>query len=123
MPSTNKTTPYNLPQYVGTDRPSFTGEITQAFKTINDTMQQLNASITAADEAAESAASAAQSAQQAAQTAQQAASTAQTAANNAVNLLVDLGVTDEETAAAFKAKVDNAVPKYAILASYFDDAE
>ena len=123
MPSANKTTPYNLPQYVGTDRPSFTDEITKAFKTINDTMQQLNTAISSAQSAAESAESAAQTAQQAAQTAQQAAAAAQTAANNAVDLLVDLGVTDEGTAQAFKAKVDNAVPKYAILASYFNDSE
>lgn len=123
MPSNSTTTPYNLPQYVGTDRPSFTGEITTAFKTINDTMQQLNTAISAAEAAAESAAAAASSAQSAATEAQNAAQTAQAAANNAVNLLVDLGVTDEETAKAFKAAVDNAVPKYAILASYFDDKE
>lgn len=123
MPSASKTTPYSLPQYVGTDRPSFTDEITKAFKTINDTMQQLNTAITSAQEAAESAASAAQTAQQAAQTAQQAASAAQTAANNAVDLLVELGVTNEDTAREFKAKVDNAVPKYAIIASYFDASE
>ena len=120
MPSSSRTSPYNLPQYVATDYPSFTAEITEAFKIINDTMNTLNQSISSAQEAAEAAQSAAQAAQSAAQTAQSAAQQAQAAANNAVNLLVDLGVTDEDAAAAFKAKVDNAVPKYAILASYFN---
>lgn len=120
MPSTNKTTPYNLPQYIATDYPSFTAEITEAFKTINDTMNVLNQAIGSAQSAAEAAQGAAKAAQSAAQQAASAAQTAQAAANNAVNLLVDMGVTDEDTAAAFKAKVDNAVPKYGILASYFD---
>lgn len=123
MPSSNKTSPYNLPQYAGTDYPSFTGEITQAFKTINDTLQSLNSQISTAQSAASAAEAAATSAQQAATTAQQAATRAQTAADNAVSLLTALGVTDDDTAQAFKALVDNAVPKNAILASYFDTKE
>lgn len=120
MPSSTKTTPYNLPQYANGDYPSFTDEITTAFKTINDTMNTLNSSISAAQSAASAAQSAAETAQAAAEQAQAAAQTAQTAANNAVNLLVELGITDDETAQAFKAKVDNAVPKYNILAEYFN---
>lgn len=120
MPSTNKTPNYALPQYVPTDKPSFTKEISAAYLTIDQTMKAnadksvdlqtaINQVKASAEAAAASAAAAAASAQK-----------AQTAADNAVNLLVALGVTDAATAAAFKAKVDNAVPKYAILASYFD---
>lgn len=113
MPFTNKTPNYDFPQWSGTDYPSFVKDMNPAYLTLDTQIKALNDSVT-------SAASAAQAAAQAAQAAQQAAQAAQQAADNAVNLLVDLGVTDEETALAFKSKVDNAVPKYAILASYFD---
>lgn len=113
MPFTNKTPNYDFPQWSGTDYPSFIKDMNPAYLTLDTQIKALNDSVT-------SAASAAQAAAQAAQAAQKAATTAQQAADNAVNLLVDLGVTDEKTALAFKSKVDNAVPKHAILASYFD---
>lgn len=109
MPFKNKTPNYNFPQWEGTDYPSFVKDMNPAYLTIDTQIKKLNDSVS----------SAAQAAQQAAQAAQ-AAQSAQSAADNAVNLLVDIGVTDEETALAFKSKVDNAVPKHAILASYFD---
>lgn len=113
MSSTNKTPNYEFPQWVGADRPSFVNDMNPAYLKIDQTLKSLNDSIA-------SAASAAQAAQQAAERAEQAASAAQTAASSAVDLLVAMGVSDEEEATAFKGKVDNAVPKYAILASYFD---
>lgn len=113
MPFKNKTPNYNFPQWEGTDYPSFVKDMNPAYLTIDTQIKTLNDSVS-------SAAQAAQQAAQAAQQAAQAAQSAKTAADNAVNLLVDIGVTDEETALAFKQKVDNAVPKHAILASYFD---
>ena len=103
MPFINKTPNYEFPQWEGTDYPSFVKDMNPAYLTLDTQIKGLNDSVT----------SAAQAAQAAAQAANQ-------AAENAVHLLVDLGVTDEATALAFKAKVDNAVPKYAILTSYFD---
>lgn len=120
MPSSGTTTNYNLPQYSGTDYPSFTDEITKAFATIDKTMKANATAAQAAQTAASAAAQAAQTAQSAAEAADAAATAAQTAADNAVNLLVDLGVTNEESAIAFKNLVDNAVPKHAIMASYFE---
>ena len=113
MASTNKTSNYSFPQWVSSDKPSWIKDLNPAFSTIDTALKS-------AADAATNAASAAVAAQQAAQQAAAAASTAQSAADNAVNLLVDLGVTNASTAAAFKAKVDNSVQKYDILASYFD---
>ena len=113
MPFTDSTPNYGFPQWEGTDYPSFVKDMNPAYLTLDKQIKDLNDSVTSAAQAAQAAAKAAQAAQAAAQAADQ-------AADNAVSLLVDLGVTDEVTALAFKAKVDNAVPKYAILASYFD---
>ena len=113
MPYSNKTPNYEFPQWEGTDYPSFVKDMNPAYLTLDTQIKDLNDSVKSAAQAAQAAAKAAQAAQAAAKAADQ-------AADNAVSLLVDLGVTDEVTALAFKAKVDNAVPKYAILASYFD---
>lgn len=116
MPFTNTTPNYGFPQWGGTDYPSFVKDINPAYLTIDTQIKALNDSVTSAAQAAQTAAQAAQAAQTAAQEANQ-------AADNAVNLLVDLGVTDAATALEFKNKVNNAVPKHAILASYFDAQE
>lgn len=115
MPYKNSTPNYQFPQWAGTDYPSFVKDMNPAYRTIDTQIKALDDSVSSAAQAAQSAAQAAQAAQTAAQAAQQ-------AANNAVNLLVDLGITDEAAALEFKAKVDNAVPKHAILASYFDES-
>lgn len=39
MSSTNKTTNYNLPQWVGTDHPTFKEDFNSAFSTIDSTMK------------------------------------------------------------------------------------
>lgn len=113
MPFVNKTPNYNFPQWVGTDYPSFVNDMNPAYLTIDTTLKNLTTKVNEAI-------SAANSASEAASNAQQAAEDAATAAGNAVELFVALGVTDQQTAKAFKDKVDNAVPKYSILASYFD---
>lgn len=116
MPFKKKTPNYSFPQWEGTDYPSFIKDMNPAYLTIDTQLKTLDNSVS-------SAANAAQQAAQAAQQAAQAAQAAKTAADNAVSLLVDIGVTDEATAIAFKNKVDNAVPRHAILASYFDSQQ
>lgn len=116
MPASASTTNYKLPQFSGTDYPSFIKDFNPAFGTIDTTMKKNADGIKTASDAANSA-------NRAAQTAQVAASKAQQAADNVVALLTALGVTEEAEAVAFKKKVDNAVPKHGILASYFDRAE
>ena len=113
MPFMKKTPNYGFPQWAGTDYPSFIKDMNPAYLTLDTQIKGLNDSVMSAAQAAQTAAQAAKEAQQAAKSAQQ-------AADNAVSRLVNLGVTDEETALAFKKKVDDAVPKHAILASYFD---
>ena len=103
MPFAKKTVNYGFPQWAGTDYPSFVKDLNPAYLKIDTQIKALNDNITSTTQAA-----------------QQAAQAAQAAASNAVELLVSLGVTSEQEALAFKSKVDNAVPKYAILASYFD---
>lgn len=39
MASTNKTTNYNLPQWIGSDKPTFLGDLNNAFSTIDTTMK------------------------------------------------------------------------------------
>lgn len=113
MSFTNKTPNYDFPQWALTDYPSFTNDMNPAYLTIDTQLKLLNDSITSVNEAARKAAQAAEEAKTAAQN-------AQNAADNAVNLLVDMGVTNESSAIEFKDKVNNAVPKYNILASYFN---
>lgn len=113
MSFTTKTPNYNFPQWSGTDYPSFVKDLNPAYTTIDSNLKTLNDNVNKIKTDVSSA-------EQSAQTAQQAAVDAQQAANNAVALLIALGVTDEATAIAFKNKVNEAVPKHAILASYFD---
>ena len=113
MAFTNSTPNYSLPQWLGTDYPSFINDMNPAYLKLDTTLKSISDSIETIKTAAEQAA-------QAANDAKKAAEKAKTAADNAVTLLVELGVTDSETAANFKRKVDNAVPKYDILASYFN---
>ena len=113
MSASSKTTNYKLPVFSGTDYPSFINDFNPAFEKIDTTMKQ-NA------DGIQTASAAATNANQAAQTAQAAATRAQEAADNVVALLTAMGITEEGQAIAFKNKVDNAVPKYNVLASYFE---
>lgn len=56
MASTNKTTHYDLPQWIGTDKPTFLGDLNGAFSTIDT---QLYTAVTNAENANDSASSAA----------------------------------------------------------------
>lgn len=56
MASTNKTTHYDLPQWIGTDKPTFLGDLNGAFSTIDT---QLYTAVTNAENANDSATSAA----------------------------------------------------------------
>lgn len=56
MASTNKTTHYDLPQWIGTDKPTFLGDLNGAFSTIDT---QLYTAVTNADNANNNATSAA----------------------------------------------------------------
>jgi hypothetical protein len=79
MASTNKTPNYNLPQWIGTDHPTFSGDFNGAFSAI-DTAMNSNKS------AAESAQATATAAQSTAQTAQSTAESAQAASANATRV-------------------------------------
>ena len=85
MGATNHTSNYNLPQWIGTDKPTFLGDMNDAFLKI-DTQMKANAdSASSAESAAGSAESAATAASQSASQALQAAQTASTNASQAVN--------------------------------------
>ena len=84
MSSTNHTTNYNLPQFVGSDKPAWLGDINPALAAI-DAQMKLNAdAASAASGAAATADGKAVSAGNAAATADGKAETAQTTANGAV---------------------------------------
>ena len=84
MSSTNHTTNYNLPQYVGSDKPAWLGDINPAFSAIDTAMH--NNATTAAQGVSDAATAntAAGAAQTTADNAATAAGTAQTTANQAV---------------------------------------
>lgn len=116
MSSTNHTENFNFPQWKGSDYPSFINDLNPAFLTIDTTLKNNETGVAAAQKAAETAQSAATSAQQAAKA-------AQNAAKSSVDLLVAMGITNNETAVAFASKVNNAIPKNNVLAEYFDRKE
>lgn len=116
MSSTKHTDNFNFPQWIGSDYPSFINDLNPAFLTIDTTLKSNETGVATAQRAAETAQTAATSAQQAAKAAQQAATTS-------VNLLIAMGITNNESAVAFADKVKNAIPKNNILAEYFDHKE
>lgn len=59
MSSTNKTTNYSLPQWVGTDHPTFKEDFNPAFSTIDNTMKSNEDSANAAKSVADDALAAA----------------------------------------------------------------
>lgn len=90
MSSTNHTTNYNLPQFVGTDKPAWLGDVNPAMSAI-DAQMKLNAdAATAAAGAASTADDKAVAASNAAATADGKAETAQTTANGAVSRITAL---------------------------------
>lgn len=90
MSSTNKTTHYELSQYIGTDKPTYLGDY-------NSDMLTIDTAIYTASENASTAVSTANSAASAASNAATAASAASTTANNAADK-AELAKTTAETA-------------------------
>ena len=92
MGYTNSTTNYHLPQFIGTDKPSWLGDVNSAMSAIDtqmkvnaDDIDSLEARMTATETVANSASSNATTALTNAQTAQTTADSASTAATNAAN--------------------------------------
>lgn len=103
MASTNKTTHYELPQWIGTDKPTFLGDLNQAFEDIDTGIYNAATAASNAASAAGSAQSAAATAQSAAESAGSTASAANTLATtantNAVSALNAIGSTPLQTTA------------------------
>lgn len=103
MASTNKTTHYELPQWIGTDKPTFLGDLNQAFEDIDTGIYNAATAASNAASAAGSAQSAASTAQSAAESAASTASAANTLATtantNAVTALNAIGSTPLQTQA------------------------
>ena len=55
MSHTNKTTHYNLPQFIGSDKASWLGDLNPAFSTIDSELYAINTTATDADSKADSA--------------------------------------------------------------------
>lgn len=86
MGATNHTSNYNLPQWIGTDKPTFLGDLNDAFLKV-DTQMKANAdSATSAESTAGSAESKATAASQSASQALQSAQTAGTNATQALSV-------------------------------------
>ena len=103
MASTNKTTHYELPQWIGTDKPTFLGDMNQAYEDIDTGIYNAATAASNAASAASSAQSAAATAQSAAESAASTASAANTLATtantNAVSALNAIGSATLETVA------------------------
>lgn len=83
MGATNKTTNYELPQWIGTDKPTFLGDMNDAFLKIDTGMAENKDSATSAESIAGASEAKATEAYSMAQTAQTTASTAQSTASQA----------------------------------------
>lgn len=83
MGSTNKTTNLQLPQWIGTDKPTFLGDMNDAFLKIDNGYSEIQDSATTAESQSGQAVSKATEALSKADTAQQTAETAQNTANTA----------------------------------------
>ena len=90
MASTNKTTHYELSQYVGSDKPTYLGDYNSDMLKIDSGINSAKTTADTANTAATNAASAASNAQTTADTAVTNASNAQTTANGAVASIGDL---------------------------------
>lgn len=100
MGATNKTTNYELPQWVGTDKPTFLGDMNDAFLKIDTGMAENKDSATGAESQAGAAVQKSTEAYSAAQSAQTTASQAQTTASAA-----------QETANTAQATAQQALEK------------
>lgn len=90
MASTNKTTHYELSQYVGSDKPTYLGDYNTDMSKIDSAINTAQTKADTADVAATTAQTAAETAQTTANTAVTNAATAQTTANGAISNIGDL---------------------------------
>lgn len=100
MGATNKTTNYELPQWIGTDKPTFLGDMNDAFLKIDTGMAENKDSATSAESIAGASNAKATEAYSMAQTAQTTASTAQNTASQA-----------QETASTAQSTAQQALEK------------
>lgn len=111
MGHTNSTPNYNFPQFVGTDKPTFLGDINGAFLAIDSAIAGVAAdadsAASVANTAASTAAGAVETANTAASTAASAASTA-TAAQSTANTAADTANNAQSTAVLAKSTADSA---------------
>ena len=111
MGHTNTTPNYNLPQFVGSDKPTFLGDINGAFLAIDSAIAGVAAdadsATSTANTAASTAAGAVETANSAASTAASAASTATSAASTA-NTAADTANNAQSTAVLAKSTADTA---------------
>ena len=120
MSSTNKTTYYELSQYVGTDKPTYLTDYNGDMRKIDtalhdaatdasDALTTANSAASVAADAAAAATTATNTANSASETAQNAKTTAETASANAAAALA--AATDAETAAEANT-IENLAPAY-----------
>ena len=124
MASTNKTTNYDLSQYIGTDKPTYLGDYNSDMQKI-DAQMKVNADNVAT--AISSASTATSTANTASSTASSALSTAQTANSTANSANTTAGNAQStansalSTATSAQTTANNAVPKSALTFTHFDD--
>lgn len=112
MGFTNKTPNYNLPQWIGTDQPTWLVDVNGAFSAIDTAISDVNVTATGAKNTADSASGLASTAKEAADAATQAATdatTAATAATNAATAATEKAAQAEQTASAAAGTASTAI--------------
>lgn len=111
MGHTNETSNYDLPQFIGTDKPTWLGDINGAFLAIDNAIAGVASDATSAVSIANGAATLATSASEAASaatTTAEAASTAATSAASVANTAADTANNAQSTAVLAKSTADTA---------------
>lgn len=112
MGFTNKTPNYDLPQWIGTDQPTWLVDVNGAFSAIDTAISDVNVTATGAKNTADSASGLASTAKDAADAATQAATdatTAATAATNAATAATEKATQAEQTASAAAGTASTAI--------------
>lgn len=112
MGFTNKTPNYDLPQWIGTDQPTWLVDVNGAFSAIDTAISDVNVTATGAKNTADSASGLASTAKDAADAATQAATdatTAATAATNAATAATEKAAQAEQTANAAAGTASTAI--------------
>lgn len=124
MASTNKTSNYNLSQFIGTDKPTYLGDYNSDMQKI-DAQMKINAdNVATAISSANTATSTANTANTTATQANTTANNANTTANNASTTAGNAQSTANSalsTATTAQTTANNAVPKSALTFTHFDN--